>query len=289
MEHDIVEFLDILITNIFFLSEKQSDELERVLFEIVEIIISIINSFKQIEGGDKNKNNVLNRILKPEGIIDKETKLSHVNNIIDTIKSSIIQKYMSKRQFIELNLENQIRKLEDAFSKLLSKNDMISNEEETSKNISSILQCWRPFHNISQCSHNEELLDVVRYFKSVEEEFDLISITVNSTYLSKDFAYNRVGLQHLVAKRFKDLLDTSNSNEEEIIERIKDELIEIGNMTKSSAETLLNSHMDVNRLNFFKFRIPIEVSMILYKNQLVQLYCSKFFIISFPYFNSLGI
>ena len=267
MEHDIVEFLDILITNIFFLSEKQSDELERVLFEIVEIIISIINSFKEIEGRDKEKNSVLNRILRPEGIIDEKTKLSHLYYIIDTIKSSIIQKYVNKRQFIELNLENQIGEFEDAFARLLSKNDMISNVEESSKNISSILQCWRPFHNISQCNHNEELLDVVGYFKSVEEEFDLISITVNSTYLSKDFAYNRVGLQHLVAKRFKDLLDTSNSNEEEIIERIKDELIEIGNMTKSSAETLLNSHIDVNRLNFFKFCIPVEVNKILYESQ----------------------
>ena len=37
---------------------------------------------------------------------------------------------MRQKQFIELNLENQIGELEDAFSKLLSKNDMIANEEE---------------------------------------------------------------------------------------------------------------------------------------------------------------
>lgn len=261
-ERDIVRFLDVFITNIFFLSEEESDVLEKILFEIVEIIVSFFNNTKESKMSDNDINTILNHFLVTHVIKDEELKLLDIDNIIGFIKSSIPHIELIEKLNITYDTENIIKGLNDAVEKILIRNFKVANEEEKPKDIIQILQCWRPFHDVAQCSHNQELLEIVEYLKSVEEEFDLISTTVNSTYLSKDFAYNRIGLQHLVAKRYTDLLDTRSNNKTEIISKIKDELIKKGNLTINSADVLLNSYLDVNRLNFINFRIPEEVRYI---------------------------
>ena len=258
-ERDIVRFLDVFITNIFFLSEEESDALEKILFEIVEIIVSFFNNLKGIEMSDNNINTFLNLFLDTHVIKYEHIKSLDLENIISVIKSNIPHNILTEKLNSTYNTENITKRLKDAAKKILIRDFEKVNEEEKPKDIIQILQCWRPFHDVLNCSHNQELLEIVEYLKSVEEEFDLISTTVNSTYLSKDFAYNRIGLQHLVAKRYTDLLDTRSNNETEIIAKIKDELIKKGNLTTSSADVLLNTYLDVNRLNFINFRIPEEV------------------------------
>ena len=262
-ERDIVRFLDVFITNIFFLSEEESDALEQILFEIVEIIVSFFNNIKEMEMSDNDINTLLNQFLDTYVIKHEHIKLLDLDNIIGVIKSSTPLNEWTEKLNSTYSKENIIKGLKDAAKKILIGDLEIANEEEKPKDIIQILQCWRPFHDVLNCSHNQELLEIVEYLKSVEEEFDLISTTVNSTYLSKDFAYNRIGLQHLVAKRYTDLLDTRSNNKTEIISKIKDELIKKGNLTIRSADVLLNSYLDVNRLNFINFRIPEEVRYII--------------------------
>ena len=261
-ERDIVKFLDFFITNIFFLSEQESDTLEKILFEIVEIIVSFFNNIKESEMSDNDINTFLNQFLDTHVIKHEDIRLLDLDSIIGVIKSSIPHTELIEKVSSTNNTENIIQGLKDAAKKIIIRDFEKANEEEKPKDIIQILQCWRPFHDMSNCSHNQELLEIVEYLKSVEEEFDLISTTVNSTYLSKDFAYNRIGLQHLVARRYTDLLDTRSNNKTEIISKIKDELIKKGNLTINSADVLLNSYVDVNRLNFINFRIPEEVRYI---------------------------
>ena len=255
-------FFDTFITNIFFLSDKQSDELERILFEIVEIIASFFDNVKEVDIVTKAQSGFFDRLQKTPSISDEKTKLSHLDNFIDIIKSSILEKYSNKTLASKSDLGTIVENSKEIFKKFLSNHSSTEYREESPKNLTIILQCWRPFDDVFQngCSHNEELKEVVRYLKSVEEEFNLVSISVNSTYLSRDFAYNRVGLQHMVPKKLTDLLDTNGKNKTKIIERIKEELLKMGNVTKGSADSLLNSHLDVNRLNFINFRINEEVS-----------------------------
>ena len=56
---DIVEFLDTFITNIFFLSNEQSEELERLFYAIVQLIEDILDDLTRPEnsyGPDKKSN-----------------------------------------------------------------------------------------------------------------------------------------------------------------------------------------------------------------------------------------
>ena len=110
--------------------------------------------------------------------------------------------------------------------------------------------------------HGDDLKQVVLYLKTIEDDYELVSTTVNSTYLSRDFAYNRLALQHLVAKPVKVLIKTKSGNKTDVIRRMTDDLVVLGNLTESSANSLMNSLMDVNRLNFFNFVIPEKVCII---------------------------
>ena len=130
-----------------------------------------------------------------------------------------------------------------------------------------ILQCWRGIDDVYQdprCfnSHSEQLIQFVTYLKSMEETYELISTTINSTYLSRDFTYNRLCVQHLVAKPMMDILTAKNGNKSEVLLRMKHELVSRGNLTNATADSLLQSQLDVNRLSFYNFVIPKEVSML---------------------------
>ena len=135
------------------------------------------------------------------------------------------------------------------------------------RDLAFILQCWRGIDDVYQdprCfnSHSEQLIQFVTYLKSVEETYELISTTINSTYLSRDFTYNRICVQHLVAKPMLDILNTENGNKSEVLLRMKHELVSRGNLTDATADSLLRSQLDVNRLSFYNFVIPKQVSML---------------------------
>ena len=280
--HDIVDIFDIFLTNIFFLSEEQSEELERFLFAIASIIVEIWEHFTGIENGDSYRNYAsflnLSDLLDPFSnhnlYNDNNLKTFHINSLSDVLNYA---NAVEANATILDKLVNIPGILENVYSVTKTYLPIMGQFSETTsdyvhKDLASILQCWKSINDVYQdptclISHNEDLKKAVRYLKSIEDDYELVSTTINSTYLSRDFFYNRVALQHLVAIPLTDLLETSSGNKTDIIKRMEDDLVVLGNLKNSSAHSLLKSYIDVNRLNFFNFFIPEEVRNAIHYNK----------------------
>ena len=278
--NDTVHFLDFFISKTFFLSEEQSAELEKILFQIAEFITELIeNQQKDVTkemAFDVEKGSTY---LDPYEISSNLPKyllvgrnvstfpiLSKVTDIImDSEKWEVDSDILTRLRDIQIVLYNFRTAALDYVSTIQP--FLFDTSEYKKRDLAFILQCWRGIDDVYQdprCfnSHSEQLIQFVTYLKSVEETYELISTTINSTYLSRDFAYNRICVQHLVAKPMLDILNTENGNKSEVLLRMKHELVSRGNLTDATADSLLQSQLDVNRLSFYNFVIPKQVSML---------------------------
>ena len=278
--NDTVHFLDFFISKTFFLSEEQSAELEKILFQIAEFVTELIeNQQKDVtkkKAFDVEKGSTY---LDPYEISSNLPKylsigrnvstfpiLSKVTDIImDSEKWEVDSDILTRLRDIQIVLYNFYTAALDYVSTIQP--FLFDTSEYKKRDLAFILQCWRGIDDVYQdprCfnSHSEQLIQLVTYLKSVEETYELISTTINSTYLSRDFAYNRICVQHLVAKPMLDILNTENGNKSEVLLRMKHELVSRGNLTNATADSLLQSQLDVNRLSFYNFVIPKQVSML---------------------------
>ena len=278
--NDTVHFLDFFISKTFFLSEEQSAELEKILFQIAEFVTELIENQQK----DVTKEMALDvekgsTYLDPYEISSNLPKylsvgrnvstfpiLSKVTDIImDSEKWEVDSDILTRLRDIQIVLYNFYTAALDYVSTIQP--FLFDTSEYKKRDLAFILQCWRGIDDVYQdprCfnSHSEQLIQVVTYLKSVEETYELISTTINSTYLSRDFTYNRICVQHLVAKPMLDILNTENGNKSEVLLRMKHELVSRGNLTNATADSLLQSQLDVNRLSFYNFAIPKQVSML---------------------------
>ena len=276
--NDTVHFLDSFISKTFFLSEEQSAELEKILFQIAEFVIELIENQDVIKemAFDVEKGSTY---LDPYEISSNLPKylsigrnvstfpiLSKVTDIImDSEKWEVDSDILTRLRDIQIVLYNFYTAALDYVSTIQP--FLFDTSEYKKRDLAFILQCWRGIDDVYQdprCfnSHSEQLIQFVTYLKSVEETYELISTTINSTYLSRDFTYNRICVQHLVAKPMLDILNTENGNKSEVLLRMKHELVSRGNLTDATADSLLQSQLDVNRLSFYNFVIPKQVSML---------------------------
>ena len=278
--NDTVHFLDFFISKTFFLSEEQSAELEKILFQIAEFVTELIENQQKdvtkemafdVEKGStyldpyEISSNLpkylsIGRNVSTFPILNKVTDI-----IMDSEKWKVDSDILTRLRDIQIVLYNFYTAALDYVSTIQP--FLFDTSEYKKRDLAFILQCWRGIDDVYQdprClnSHSEQLIQFVTYLKSVEETYELISTTINSTYLSRDFTYNRICVQHLVAKPMLDILNTENGNKSEVLLRMKHELVSRGNLTDATADSLLQSQLDVNRLSFYNFVIPKQVSML---------------------------
>ena len=278
--NDTVHFLDFFISKTFFLSEEQSAELEKILFQIAEFVTELIENLQKdvtkemafdVEKGSTylvpyEISSNLPKYLSIGRNVSTFPILSKVTDIImDSEKWEVDSDILTRLRDIQIVLYNFYTAALDYVSTIQP--FLFDTSEYKKRDLAFILQCWRGIDDVYQdprCfnSHSEQLIQFVTYLKSVEETYELISSTINSTYLSRDFAYNRICVQHLVAKPMLDILNTENGNKSEVLLRMKHELVSRGNLTDATADSLLQSQLDVNRLSFYNFVIPKQVSML---------------------------
>ena len=278
--NDTVHFLDSFISKTFFLSEEQSAELEKILFQIAEFVTELIENLQKdvtkemafdVEKGSTyldpyEISSNLPKYLSIGRNVSTFPILSKVTDIImDSEKWEVDSDILTRLRDIQIVLYNFYTAALDYVSTIQP--FLFDTSEYKKRDLAFILQCWRGIDDVYQdprCfnSHSEQLIQFVTYLKSVEETYELISTTINSTYLSRDFTYNRICVQHLVAKPMLDILNTENGNKSEVLLRMKHELVSRGNLTDATADSLLQSQLDVNRLSFYNFVIPKQVSML---------------------------
>ena len=278
--NDTVHFLDFFISKTFFLSEEQSAELEKILFQIAEFVTELIENQQKdvtkemafdVEKGSTyldpyEISSNLPKYLSIGRNVSTFPILSKVTDIImDSEKWEVDSDILTRLRNIQIVLYNFYTVALDYVSTIQP--FLFDTSEYKKRDLAFILQCWRGIDDVYQdprCfnSHSEQLIQFVTYLKSVEETYELISTTINSTYLSRDFTYNRICVQHLVAKPMLDILNTENGNKSEVLLRMKHELVSRGNLTDATADSLLQSQLDVNRLSFYNFVIPKQVSML---------------------------
>ena len=278
--NDTVHFLDSFISKTFFLSEEQSAELEKILFQIAEFVTELIENLQKdvtkemafdVEKGSTyldpyEISSNLPKYLSIGRNVSTFPILSKVTDIImDSEKWEVDSDILTRLRDIQIVLYNFYTAALDYVSTIQP--FLFDTSEYKKRDLAFILQCWRGIDDVYQdprCfnSHSEQLIQFVTYLKSVEETYELISTTINSTYLSRDFTYNRICVQHLVAKPMLDILNTENGNKSEVLLRMKHELVSRGNLTNATADSLLQSQLDVNRLSFYNFVIPKQVSML---------------------------
>ena len=276
--NDTVHFLDFFISKTFFLSEEQSAELEKILFQIAEFVTELIKNQQKdvtkemdVEKGSTyldpyEISSNLPKYLSVGRNVSTFPILSKVTDIImDSEKWEVDSDILTRLRDIQIVLYNFYTAALDYVSTIQP--FLFDTSEYKKRDLAFILQCWRGIDDVYQdprCfnSHSEQLIQFVTYVKSVEETYELISTTINSTYLSRDFTYNRICVQHLVAKPMLDILNTENGNKSEVLLRMKHELVSRGNLTNATADSLLQSQLDVNRLSFYNFVIPKQVSML---------------------------
>ena len=276
--NDTVHFLDFFISKTFFLSEEQSAELEKILFQIAEFVTELIKNQQKdvtkemdVEKGSTyldpyEISSNLPKYLSIGRNVSTFPILSKVTDIImDSEKWEVDSDILTRLRDIQIVLYNFYTAALDYVSTIQP--FLFDTSEYKKRDLAFILQCWRGIDDVYQdphCfnSHSEQLIQFVTYLKSVEETYELISTTINSTYLSRDFTYNRICVQHLVAKPMLDILNTENGNKSEVLLRMKHELVSRGNLTDATADSLLQSQLDVNRLSFYNFVIPKQVSML---------------------------
>ena len=278
--NDTVHFLDFFISKTFFLSEEQSAELEKILFQIADFVTELIENQQKdvtkemafdVEKGSTyldpyEISSNLPKYLSIGRNVSTFPILSKVTDIImDSEKWELDSDILTRLRDIQIVLYNFYTAALDYVSTIQP--FLFDTSEYKKRDLAFILQCWRGIDDVYQdprCfnSHSEQLIQLVTYLKSVEETYELISTTINSTYLSRDFAYNRICVQHLVAKPMLDILNTENGNKSEVLQRMKYELVSRGNLTNATADSLLKSQLDVNRLSFYNFVIPKQVSML---------------------------
>ena len=278
--NDTVHFLDFFISKTFFLSEEQSAELEKILFQIAEFVTELIENLQKdvtkemafdVEKGSTyldpyEISSNLPKYLSIGRNVSTFPILSKVTDIImDSEKWEVDSDILTRLRDIQIVLYNFYTAALDYVSTIQP--FLFDTSEYKKRDLAFILQCWRGIDDVYQdprCfnSHSEQLIQFVTYLKSVEETYGLISTTINSTYLSRDFTYNRICVQHLVAKPMLDILNTENGNKSEVLLRMKHELVSRGNLTDATADSLLQSQLDVNRLSFYNFVIPKQVSML---------------------------
>lgn len=276
--NDTVHFLDFFISKTFFLSEEQSAELEKILFQIAEFVTELIKNQQKdvtkemdVEKGSTyldpyEISSNLPKYLSVGRNVSTFPILSKVTDIImDSEKWEVDSDILTRLRDIQIVLYNFYTAALDYVSTIQP--FLFDTSEYKKRDLAFILQCWRGIDDVYQdprCfnSHSEQLIQFVTYLKSVEETYELISTTINSTYLSRDFTYNRICVQHLVAKPMLDILNTENGNKSEVLLRMKHELVSRGNLTNATADSLLQSQLDVNRLSFYNFVIPKQVSML---------------------------
>lgn len=278
--NDTVHFLDFFISKTFFLSEEQSTELEKILFQIAEFVTKLIENQQKDVTKEMGSN-----VEKGSAYLDLNEILSNIPKYLSAGRSFSTFPILSKAADIVMDSEKwevdgdiltRLREIKivlyDFYTSALDYVSTIQpflfdTSEYNKRDLAFILQCWRGIDDVYQdprCfnSHSEQLIQLVTYLKSVEETYELISTTINSTYLSRDFTYNRICVQHLVAKPMMDILNTESGNKSEVLLRMKHELVSRGNMTNATADSLLQCQLDVNRLSFYNFVIPKEVSML---------------------------
>lgn len=278
--NDTVHFLDFFISKTFFLSEEQSTELEKVLFQIAEFVTMLIeNQQKDVTKEMASNVEKGSAYLDPYEILSNLPKYVSAGRNVSTfpILSKVTEIIMDSEKWeVDSDILTQLRDIQivlyDFYTSALDYVSTIQpflfdTSDYEKRDLAFILQCWRGIDDVyqdSHCfnSHSEQLIQFVTYLKSVEESYELISTTINSTYLSRDFTYNRICVQHLVAKPMVDILNAKNGNKSEVLLRMKHELISRGNLTNATADSLLQSRLDVNRLSFYNFVIPKEVRMI---------------------------
>ena len=278
--NDTVHFLDFFISKTFFLSEEQSAELEKILFQIAEFVTELIeNQQKDVTKAmafDVEKGSTY---LDPYEISSNLPKYLSVGRNVSTfpILSKVTDIIMDSEKWeVDSDILTRLRDIQivlyDFYTSALDYVSTIQpflfdTSDYKKRDLAFILQCWRGIDDVYQdprCfnNHSEQLIQFVTYLKSVEETYELISTTINSTYLSRDFTYNSICVQNLVDKPMLDILNTENGNKSEVLLRMKHELVSRGNLTNATADSLLQSQLDVNRLSFYNFVIPKQVSML---------------------------
>ena len=278
--NDTVHFLDFFISKTFFLSEEQSAELEKILFQIAEFVTELIENQQKdvtkemafdVEKGStyldpyEISSNLPKYLSVGRNVSTFPILIKVTDIIMDSDKWEVDSDILTRLRDIQIVLYNFYTAALDYVSTIQP--FLFDTSEYKKRDLAFILQCWRGIDDVYQdprClnSHSEQLIQFVTYLKSVEETYELISTTINSTYLSRDFTYNRICVQHLVAKPMLDILNTENGNKSEVLLRMKHELVSRGNLTDATADSLLQSQLDVNRLSFYNFVIPKQVSML---------------------------